>query len=284
MKKFASVLWLMLFLFLGRSAAHASSSLVTNGNVTVNLESGFQYYDTQMGVFWYDQAVKVTNSSSSKIQSFCRVDYSLYGANGFLLRHGNSTIQPTIAPNDFAYWTLFLYKDPSNPWSSVGLDTVSCTEHENDAYSGWGGPLKTGAPIGVQFGSDLDAGNGWLHSQVTLTNLTNQQLSALSNVAIYSPSYQIVSTTTLGTDTGCGVIDLAPNQQVSCFLTRRVETPFKQYSIKFTQQRYYPPQKSNSTSAGPKKLSIFCQKGSSISTVTGIRPVCPKGYVKKFNF
>ena len=285
MNKTLLVVLLLLVSLLDTRTAHASASSVSNGRETVNLESGFQYYDSQMGIFWYDQAIKLTNNSSIKIASFCTVDYSLYTSSGYLLSHGNkSDLEPTIAPNDFAYWTLFLYKDSANAWSSVGLDAITCSESDNTSYSGHGGPLQIGAPIGVQFGGDTDTGNGWLHTQITLTNLTNQQIAALSNVAIYSPSYQIVSTTTLGTDMGCGIIDLAPNQKVSCYLTRRAETPFKQYSIKFTQQRYYPTQKSNSGVLGPKKLSILCKKGASIVTVTGTKPVCPKGYAKKYSF
>ena len=33
----------------------------------------------------------------------------------------------------------------------------------------------------------------------------------------------------------------------------------------------------------PKKSSIICQKGTLLKKVTAVKPVCPKGYVKKFN-
>jgi secreted trypsin-like serine protease len=38
----------------------------------------------------------------------------------------------------------------------------------------------------------------------------------------------------------------------------------------------------NAPPAAPKKISIVCQKGTTVKKVTAVKPVCPKGYKKKF--
>ena len=90
--------------------------------------------------------------------------------------------------------------------------------------------MQLGATLNYSYGNPYPSG-GWIYTPITITNFGSETVHALSNVAIVNTSYAVVGTSTLGTDAGCGVINLLPKASVNCSIIRRGEIPFSNFLI-----------------------------------------------------
>ena len=73
-----TVLLSSILLIIGSTTSNSAFGSITNNGIDINLESGYSYFDSQIGLNWYEQAIKLTNNSSTQFMSGCDVTYSWF--------------------------------------------------------------------------------------------------------------------------------------------------------------------------------------------------------------